>query len=272
MSPGSNHGNKWVPVKIILGKKALQGDKLLNNVLTITIIGTIVGTIGTGTGGLIALIFKNPGNRFMSMVLGISGGLMLSVVTFDLLPEAFELGGVPLSILGIIIGILITTLIDEYLPDFDNVSRGRGQYFKMGLLLAMGLAIHNFPEGLAIGSGFTAGQRLGLGLSLVIGMHDIPEGMAVAAPMSISGTNRLKVFLFTVATALPTGIGAFIGALLGNVSPHFVTLCLGFAGGTMLYIVCGELIPKSRSLFENVLSTFGILAGIILGILITSMA
>jgi ZIP family zinc transporter len=142
----------------------------------------------------------------------------------------------------------------------------------MGLLLAIGLAMHNFPEGLAIGSGFTAGNRLGFGLSLVIGLHDIPEGMAVAAPMSMSGVKKLKVFLFAVATAIPTGIGAFVGALLGEISKDFITLCLGFAGGTMLYIVCGELIPKSKSLFENVISTFGILAGIIIGIIITSLA
>lgn len=244
----------------------------MNNLLIITIIGTMVGITGTGMGGLISLLWRNPGTKFMSIILGISGGLMLSVVTFDLLPEAFELGGLPLSLAGIVMGIIITTLVDEYLPDFENISRGRGQYFKMGILMAMGLALHNFPEGLAIGSGFTAGSGLGLGLSLVIGLHDVPEGMAVAAPMSMSGVKRLKVLLFTVATAVPTGIGALIGALLGEISPIFITLCLGFAGGTMLYIVCGELIPKSRSLFENFLSTFGILTGIIIGIIITSLA
>lgn len=244
----------------------------MKNIFAITIIGTVVGILGTGTGGIIVLIYKNPGYKFMSVVLGVSGGLMLSVVTFDLLPEAFELGGLTLSIIGILIGILVTALVDEYLPDFNNISRGRGEYFKMGLLLAIGLAIHNFPEGLAIGSGFTAGQKLGFGISLVIGAHDIPEGMAVAVPMSISGINRFKIFLYTAATAIPTGIGSLAGALLGGISPVFVTLCLGFAGGTMLYIVCGELIPKSKSLFENVLSTFGILAGIIAGIIIVSLA
>lgn len=244
---------------------------MLNNILNITIIGTIVGIAGTGMGGILSLLWKSPDNKFMSIILGASGGLMLSVVTFDLLPEAFELGGVPLSIAGIIGGIIITALIDERLPDFDNTSKGRGKYFKLGLLMALGLALHNFPEGLAIGSGFTAGSRLGFGLSLVIGLHDIPEGMAVAAPMSISGVRKLKIFIFTVATAIPTGVGALIGVLLGEISPVFITLCLAFAGGTMLYIVCGELIPRSRSLFENFLSTFGILAGIIIGIVITSL-
>jgi ZIP family zinc transporter len=208
----------------------------------------------------------------MSMVLGAAGGLMLAVVTFDLLPEAFDIGGVPLSIAGIAAGVLVTTLIDQYLPDFDNISRGRGKYFKMGLLMALGLALHNFPEGLAIGSGFTAGSSLGVGLSIVIGMHDIPEGMAVAAPMSISGVNRWKVLIYTIATAIPTGVGTLIGVMLGEISPVFITICLSFAGGTMLYIVCGELIPKSRNLLENFTSTLGIIAGIIIGIVITSLA
>lgn len=244
----------------------------MNNLLIITIIGTMVGIIGTGVGGLLALVWKNPGLKFMSIILGLSGGLMLSVVTFDLLPEAFGLGGVPLSIAGIGAGVIATTLIDEMLPDFEDMAKGRGRYFKMGLLLALGLALHNFPEGLAIGSGYTAGTSLGVGLSVVIGMHDIPEGMAVAAPMSISGVGRLKILLFTAATAIPTGVGAFLGAVLGEISPVFITLCLAFAGGTMLYIVCGELIPKSRSLFQNFLSTFGIIVGIIIGIIITSIA
>jgi ZIP family zinc transporter len=249
----------------------LEG-RLLNKILLITIIGTMVGMAGTGAGGAISLLFRNPGSRFMSIALGFSGGLMLSVVTFDLLPEAFRLGGLPLGIAGVVAGVIITTLIDENLPDFDNIAKGRGKYFKMGLLLALGLALHNFPEGLAIGSGFTAGGSLGTGLSIVIGMHDIPEGVAVAAPMSISGVSKRKALLFTLLTAIPTGIGAFIGALLGELSQVFVTLCLASAGGTMLYIVCGELIPKSRTLFENFLSTFGILTGIIIGIIITFIA
>lgn len=244
----------------------------MGNVLHITIVGLMVGIIGTGTGGLVAFILRNPDNRFMSVILGLAGGLMLSVVTFDLLPEAFEIGGVPLSIAGILAGVFATALIDEFLPDFSSISKGKGEYFKMGILLGIGLALHNFPEGLAIGSGFSAGTKLGVGLSVVIGMHDIPEGVAVAAPMSISGENSWKVLAYTIATAIPTGMGAFVGALLGEISPMVITMCLSFAGGTMLYIVCGELIPKSRSLFESFLSTFGIIAGIIAGILITSMA
>lgn len=243
----------------------------MSNVIWITLVGTLVGITGTGIGGLVAFFLKNPDNRLMSLILGMAGGLMLSVVTFDLLPEAFDMGGVSLSIIGILMGVIVTAAIDECLPDFENASKDKGQYFKMGILMALGLALHNFPEGLAIGSGFTAGSSLGLGLSIVIGMHDIPEGMAVAAPMSISGVNKWKVVGYTVATAIPTGAGAFAGAVLGEISPVFITLCLAFAGGTMLYIVCGELIPKSRSLFENFLSTFGIIAGVIAGIIITSM-
>ncbi|MDI6617595.1 MAG: ZIP family metal transporter [Clostridiales bacterium] len=244
----------------------------MNNIINITIIGTLVGIIGTGTGGLITFICRNPNDKIMSLTLGTAGGLMLSVVTFDLLPEAFQYGGVPLSIAGIIGGVIVTAMIDELLPDFENISKGKGKYFKMSILIAIGLALHNFPEGLAIGSGFAAGERLGFGISTVIGMHDIPEGMAVAAPMSISGVKQSRVILYTIATAVPTGIGAFIGAVLGDISPAFTTLCLSFAGGTMLYIVCGELIPKSRDLLDNFISTFGIIAGIIAGIIIVSVS
>jgi len=245
----------------------------LDNILTSTLLGFVVGMVGTGAGGTAAFILRRPSRRFMGTILGLSGGLMISIVCFELLPEAFEMAGLTYSIAGIILGVGLVTLIDVFLPHRDFAEkniRGSG-YIRTGILLGLGIAIHNFPEGLAIGSGLAANTQLGISLALVIGLHNMPEGIAMATPMIIGGYSRVKVFLITIMAGIPMGIGAFAGALLGEISPLLVSFCLSFAGGTMLFITCGELIPKSQNIHRGRASSFGIILGIIAGIVLSAI-
>lgn len=239
------------------------------NVILITLIGTLISGIGTSLGAVLAVFFRKSNNIVLSTIMGIAGGLMLSVVTFDLIPESIEIGGMSLTLIGIFIGIVFVTILDVSLPE-TSIIKKYGKQIKAALILGIGLAVHNFPEGLAMGSGFVGGGKLGLEISLVIGLHDVPEGAAVAALLMKSNINRFKIILIALLTAVPTSIGVYIGALLGQISSAFITLCLGFAGGTMLYIVCGELIPQSRDIFKGVFSTISIMIGIIIGLLITT--
>jgi ZIP family zinc transporter len=180
------------------------------------------------------------------------------------------MGGMGLTLVGFIIGVLFVSILDTVLPATTFLKK-YGKYAKTALILAIGLAAHNFPEGLAIGSGFIGGKSLGIKLAIVIGMHDIPEGAAVASPLMQSRLSKLKIIAFTALTALPTAVGTYIGAILGEVSTTFITLCLSFAGGTMLYIVCGEMIPESKNLFKGTFSTISIIIGVILGMLLVSI-
>ncbi len=243
----------------------------MNRILLIVIIATVVCGGGTSLGGVLAVSLRKSSNVMLSAIMGIAGGLMLSVVTFDLIPEAILLGGMKKAFVGIFIGVVFVTLLDILMPETKLVKR-YGTHLKTALIMGIGLAAHNFPEGLAIGSGFMGGKALGLELLLVIGLHDIPEGAAVAAPLMQSRLSKGKIVLFTFLTALPTSLGAYAGAVLGDISTTFTTICLGFAGGTMLYIVCGELIPESKDLSKGAFSTIAIILGIIFGILITSAA
>lgn len=240
----------------------------MNKILYVTLIATFVCGMGTGLGAVIVTLFKKSSALLMSMIMGIAGGIMLSVVTFDLIPEAILSGGMKITLLGVIIGVVFVVILDLMLPQ-SSLLKKYGSNVKTALLLGLGLAAHNFPEGLAIGSGFMGGQALGLKLAVVIGLHDIPEGAAVASPLLKSRLSKLAIILLTALTALPTSVGALVGALLGEISKTFITLCLGFAGGTMLYIVCGELIPESRELSKGVFSTLSIILGVIIGIIIT---
>lgn len=242
----------------------------MENILLITLIAGGVSFLGTFLGGIIGVAFKGRGNILISSIMSIAAGLMIAVVTFDLIPEAIHMGGMPTTLLGILVGVIFVTLMDMYLPSVPLI-KSKGGYVKTSILLGISLAAHNFPEGLAIGSSFSAGQSLGIGLCIVIGLHDIPEGAAVAAPLLKSSMSRKKILFFTGLTALPTALGAFCGALISGVSNVFITMSLGFAGGTMLYIVCGELIPESKSLFKGVFSTISVIIGLVIGLIITKV-
>lgn len=254
----------------------------MNNLLSITLIGLAAGMLGTGIGGIAAFFINNNSNRFMSFILEFSAGLMMAVVCFDLLPHALELGGLAYTIIGIIIGVCIIIYLDSILriPSLNNNSSNnkcissnsqckKDRLLKIGILTMIGIVLHNFPEGTAIGSGFEASSKLGFNLSLVIAIHNIPEGLAMAMPLKIGGVGNFKVCIYTFMAGIPMGIGAFIGALLGEISPNVIAICLGFAGGAMLYIVFADLIPESKNIYTGRLSTIGNILGIILGIIIS---
>lgn len=243
----------------------------MEKILYISLIGFLVGVLGTGIGGLLTIFIKEPGDKFLSFILGFSAGVMLTIVCFDLLPESFQRGDLKIGLVGIITGILAIIIIDDklHIKGHNSLSNERS-FIKMGLLIGLGVALHNFPEGLAIGSGFMATRELGIGISLVIALHNIPEGISMAAPMRAGGLSRLKALLYTLMVGIPMGIGALIGAVLGEISQFFIAFCLAFAGGTMLYIVCGELIPSSNNMYIGRTATWGLIIGFIFGLIITN--
>lgn len=150
-----------------------------------------------------------------------------------------------------------------------NISRVKDSntLLKTGIIVSIGLALHNFPEGLAIGSGFGASLKLGYSLALAILLHDIPEGVSMAVPMKNGGMKISKVIFYVILSGITTGIGAFFGALFGTISESIIAICLSFAAGAMLYIVSGELLPESNKLYSGRMSSIGNVLGFILGIL-----
>ena len=236
----------------------------------ISLIGLLSGVLGTGLGGVIAFFMNKDSVRLLGFTLDFSAGLMLSIVCFDLLPEAFKIGGVGLTCVGVVVGTAIIILLDDIIKRMKSVrnSIGDKSILKTGILMAVAISLHNFPEGLAVGSGLEASMKLGLSIAIVIAIHDIPEGIAVALPLRMGGIRKLKVLALVIISGLPTAIGAFIGGILGEVSEKFITLCLGFAGGAMIYIVCNELMPEARKLHRGRLSSIGNMLGILGGILV----
>ncbi len=244
----------------------------MNRLFEVTIIGLISGIIGTGTGGLMAFFVRDISNKILGVILEFSSGLMLAVVCFELIPEAFEYGGELLTFTGIVSGVFAIIIIENQIKKMDyfkRASRNTG-LLRAGILTAVGIALHNFPEGFAVGSGFEASLKLGMTITAVIAIHDIPEGIAMALPMRFGGLTRFKALWYTVLSGVPMGFGAFFGALLGGISSKFIGVCLGFAGGAMLYIIYSELIPESKKLYKGRLPALGNIFGILCGIIVAS--
>lgn len=152
----------------------------MEHLIKTTLIGLFFGTFGTTLGGIIGITFKNTSNKFLSFILSLASGLMTSIICFDLIPEALEISDLSIIIIGIIFGIIMMIVCDILVQKKFNTnvrySKSTNSLLKTGIIVSIGLALHNFPEGLAIGSGFGASLKLGYSLAIAIALHDIPEG------------------------------------------------------------------------------------------------
>ena len=152
----------------------------MNEILKTTLLGLFFGTFGTTIGGILGIVIKKNSNKFLSFILSFASGLMMAVICFDLIPEALGISNIYGIVFGILIGIISMIFCDVIVQKKFNQKQQKyastNDLLKTGIIVSIGLAIHNFPEGLAIGSGFEASMRLGLGLAIAICLHDIPEG------------------------------------------------------------------------------------------------
>jgi len=223
-------------------------------------------------GGFIGAFLNVKSNRLLSFVLEFAAGLMTAIICFDLIPDALEFANITGCMIGIIIGIIVMIFCDELINKMsfkksNNSNIHNANLFRTGMIICVGLAVHNFPEGLAIGSGFDVSTSLGLSLAIAIAIHDVPEGISIALPINNSGYGKFKAILLTSLSGVTTGIGALCGAIIGNISKELIGISLAFAAGAMLYIVSCELIPESNKMYKGRFSYFGNILGIVFGIL-----
>ena len=243
----------------------------MEKIIHTTLLGLFFGTFGTTIGGIIGICITKTSNKFLSFILSLASGLMTSVICFELIPKALEISNIFDVIFGIIIGILMMIICDLIVQKFfiykeNNINNN---LLKTGIIVSIGIALHNFPEGLSIGSGLEASYTLGLSLALAICLHDIPEGISMAVPMKNGGIKKIKVIFLVIMSGIATGIGTFLGAILGEISSKIISICLSIAAGAMLYIVSGELVPESNKLYNGRMSAIGNMIGFVIGIFVT---
>ena len=274
------------------------------------IIGTLIlttflaGVIGTGLGGLVGAMLQKDSKRTVSLLLSFAGGVMLSVVCFDLVTEAIETGaGVWSVVASIAFGVAATYFLNYLIdrktnPEVPHIDANHPKtaddldelihsdhleqhyarndsplgLFVAGIVMAAAIALHNVPEGMTIGASYASNDGLlgtsALVLAVIIGLHNIPEGMAVSVPLISGGMQKWKAVLVTASSGIPTILGALLGYMLGEIGPLGLTLSLGFASGAMLYVVFGEILPQSILMYHSKLPAFSAIVGILAGILI----
>ena len=141
---------------------------------------------------------------------------MLAIICFDLIPEAIKISNIFNILVGIVLGILAMIICDILVQTKFNskpTKNNTNSLLKTGIIVSIGIALHNFPEGLAIGSSFGASLTLGYSLAIAICFHDIPEGISMAVPMKNGGMKKSKVIFYVFISGITTGIGAFFWSI-----------------------------------------------------------
>ncbi|MDG5813646.1 ZIP family metal transporter [Chitinispirillales bacterium ANBcel5] len=245
-----------------------------------SIVYSFYAGISTAVGALLLFVFGKPNKQFLAGLLGFAGGIMIAISLFELLPEAYEFGSKLSTVIGFIFGVALMFLVDRVLPHAhvttsekleeenpQNLKPMKDPVLRTGFLVLFGIALHNLPEGLAIGAGLESSQQLGFIIAIAIALHNIPEGLAIAGPLKSGGLTNIKILLLVLSAGLMTPIGAIIGHLFFNISDVFVGGALAFAAGAMVYIVNDELVPSANKLNTH-FANIGIMGGIILGFVI----
>lgn len=238
--------------------------------VTMGLLGFVSEAGGLITGFIILYFFKIKSGKKMGMLYGATSGLMLAMICFDVLPEALDKGRVDLVFCGIIIGTLLGLILDDMVPMAEKKCAHllAQSIEKTGLILAFGIALHNIPEGFALGAlGHTSTDSIGR-LAIILALHSIPEGIAMAIPFRKAGAPLSVLLGIGLILGGMMGIGGILGFTLSGIDPKLISTGLGLAAGIILYIVCGEIMPEARKIWNGRWTTIATIIGIMGGILL----
>lgn len=244
---------------------------------------TLIAGLSTGIGSTIAFFAKQTNKKFLAVSLGFSAGVMIYVSFAEILVQAnatltLAMGnkkGLIVAIAAFFGGMLLIGIIDKLIPQSTNPHEIRmveecqdkpcvdKKLMRSGLLTALAVTIHNFPEGLA--TFVVALEDLSLALPIVfaIALHNIPEGIAVSVPVYFATGSKKKAFFYSLLSGLSEPVGALIGFLI--LMPFMSDILFGIlfasVAGIMVFISFDELLPSAREYGEHHLSIYGLIAG-----------
>jgi ZIP family zinc transporter len=235
-------------------------------ILNAVILSLIAG-LATGLGGGLVALLGELKMRSYDTLLGFAAGVMTTIATLGLIHEALTRGDILLTLAGVIVGAAALFALDRFLPhEHEHLPFVCNNHltYRRGLLLLAAMTLHNVPEGLAVGTSYTAQSNLGLLLAIGIGLHNIPEGIAVAGPFRACGMPRRQYVGWAVASGLAEPVAALLGAAFVTLFAPLLPFSLAFAGGAMLYVVSDELIPESHAHGFEHEATIGFISGFLL--------
>jgi len=237
----------------------------------VLLVSTVTG-LATGFGALIVILIGPLSAKTLSALLGFAAGIMIAISTLNLMPSAIEFGNIYTAGFGFLLGVLFMLMLDNLVPHLHFVQKEGIEctYLKMGFFVASGIALHNLPEGLALGAGFKAADEMGIMIAAAILLHNIPEGMGIAAPLKKACINKYHIIGITSLAGFFTPLGTLLGIILFGISSVFISVAMGIAAGAMIYIVSDELIPESHKQHSHS-ANIGIAFGILLAFLAQSI-
>jgi ZIP family zinc transporter len=242
----------------------------LDGTIALALLLAALAGLSTTLGSLLGIYYRDPGPRFITLTLGFAAGVMVLIAFVELLPSGIEVVGFGPALLAFFGGMVAMFVIDVLIPHEYMAERHasgdelqKNQLLKAGLFVALGLAIHNFPEGMATFAGTLEDVSLGAAIAIAIALHNIPEGLAVSAPVYAATGSRGKAFLWSFLSGVCEPVGAVVAALilLPVLSDEVLGFVLSAVAGVMVFIATDELMPVSRSFGNEHLSILGVVAG-----------
>ena len=273
----------------------------MNGILTALILTLTAGS-ATGIGGALVLFKKKISSNFLAASLGLSAGVMIFISLAELYPEAqaeiAAIGSVPhgeaLVLLAFFVGMGLITLIDFLIPEYENPHEASGlsldakthavdmlnqtgnerALHRLGIMSALAIAIHNFPEGIATFIGALNNPEMGAGITFAIAIHNIPEGIAIAIPIYYATKSKGKALLYATLSGLSEVVGALLCLAVTAIFGVELTgggmvfpLILAAVAGIMIYISLDELLPTAEKYGKHHIAIAGVVGGMaIMGI------
>ncbi|MEM4260009.1 MAG: ZIP family metal transporter [Candidatus Woesearchaeota archaeon] len=256
-------------------------------ILFISIIGPLIGS-------LIGII-KRPTDRFMFNLLAFAAGVMTAISFLQLIPQSIQISSIFFCILGVTCGSVVMFLFDKVLPYLhpffgfnnntnnaminkndaknNNNSKSNASKFnkfeKTTSYLLFGIFLHNFPEGLAIGIGYMVSYDFSILVAIAISIHDIPEGICTSAPYYYITNKRMKSFIVSILTIIPTILGFILAYFfLEKIIYSLMGFLIALTAGIMIYISADELLPSSSYKVSQHKTIMSFIAGILLVVLL----
>lgn len=238
---------------------------------------SLLAGLSTGFGGLIVALKRSPGATFLAGALGFSAGVMVYISFVELLPEGIdglaEAGAARAELWGTVAffaGIAVIACIDRLVPEEINpheepsrlgVSKARMR--NVGVLSAIAIAIHNFPEGFATFAVALADPAMAIPLAIAIAIHNIPEGIAVAVPLREATGSRRNAAWWATLSGLAEPLGAIVGYLLLRpfLGPQTLGLTFAAIAGIMVFVSLDKLLPTAIQTGKNHATIYGMIAG-----------
>lgn len=247
---------------------------------------TLFAGLATGIGSVIAFFAHRTSRGFFSFTLGLSAGVMLYVSFVELFDQSRDLFACSLggregevcAALFFFVGMGVIGLIDKLVPSFENphemrrvenmnvpVSGGESRLHHMGILTALAIAIHNFPEGIATFMAAESNPSIGVAIAVAIALHNIPEGVAVSIPIYYATGSKKKAFVYSLLSGLSEPLGALLAFLVLMPFMNDVVLggVLAAVAGIMVYISIDELLPAAREYGKPHVAIWGMVVGMI---------